>query len=260
MARLDGKVAIVTGATGGLGRAFSVALASEGARIVATGRNVERGEQTVAAVQGIGGEAIFVRQDVTVDETWQEVIDRTIEVFGRLDVLINNAGDAVLKPLDDLTLDDLDFLLRLNLEGPFLGMKYAMKAMATGGGSIINISVLSALGGNVNSTAYSAAKGALTHMTRAAALAGAHLKVRVNTIVPGVLFEGGELSAGAIRVHGGREGAERFKKRIISKTPLGRLGEPEDAARAAIYLCSDEARHVTGTDLVVDGGRMAGGN
>ena len=201
-----------------------------------------------------------MRQDVTLEEGWREVMERTHRAYGRLDILINNAGDAVLKPIDELNLEDLDYLLRLNLEGPFLGMQYAMKSMGKEGGCIINISVLSALGGNYNSTAYSASKAALSHLTRAAALAGASRNVRVNTIVPGVLFEGGELSAGAIRVHGGRAGAERFKKRIIAKTPLRRLGEPEDAARAAMYLCSDEARAVTGTDFIVDGGRMAGGN
>ena len=117
MGRLDGKVAIVTGGTGGLGRAFSVALASEGAKVVATGRNIERGAQTVAAVEAIGGEAIFARQDVTLEDAWQEAMERTVKTYGRLDILINNAGDAVLKPIDDLTEDDLDFLLRLNLEG-----------------------------------------------------------------------------------------------------------------------------------------------
>ena len=260
MGRVEGKVAIVTGATGGLGRTFSVALASEGAKVVATGRNVERGEQTVVSIRKLGGDGVFVRQDVTLEEGWREVMERTHRAYGRLDILINNAGDAVLKPIDELNLEDLDYLLRLNLEGPFLGMQYAMKSMGKEGGCIINISVLSALGGNYNSTAYSASKAALSPPHARRSPCGREPQRAGQYYRSWVLFEGGELSAGAIRVHGGRAGAERFKKRIIAKTPLRRLGEPEDAARAAMYLCSDEARAVTGTDFIVDGGRMAGGN
>ena len=174
---------------------------------------------------------------------------------------MNNAGDAVLKPIDDLTLQDLDYLMRLNLEGPFLGMKAAIPLMVDGG-AIINITVLTALVGNANSTAYSAAKGSLAHLTRAVAreCAQADNGIRVNAIVPGVLFEGGVVSPGATRVHGGPDGARRFQEMIAAKTPLGRIGEPEDAAAAAVYLASDAARHVTGMEFIVDGGRMAGGN
>ena len=226
MGRLEGKVAIVTGATGGLGRPFSLALAAEGTKVVATGRNVERGERTVAMIREQGGTAIFLRQDVTEESAWRAVTAQTLDAYGRLDILINNAGDAVLKPIDDLTLADLHYLLRINLEAPFLGMKYAMQALGTDGGSIINITVLSALQGNTNSTAYSAAKAGLSHLTRVAALAGAAANIRVNNIVPGSLVRKGELSAGAIRVHGGRAGARRHTERIIAKTPLKRVGEP----------------------------------
>ena len=262
MGRLEGKVAIVTGATGGLGRPFSLALAAEGAKVVATGRNVERGERTVAMILEQGGTAMFLRHDVTEEPAWRAVIAQTLEAYGRLDILINNAGNAVIKPIDELTLDDLHYLLRLNLEAPFLGIRFAMQAMGTDGGSIINVTVVSALQGNINSTAYSAAKAGLSHLTRVAALAGAAANIRVNNIVPGATdaqFRKGKPSARAIRVHGGRAGARRHTERIIAKTPLKRLGEPEDTARAAVYLCSDEARHVTGTDIIVDGGRMAGG-
>jgi 3(or 17)beta-hydroxysteroid dehydrogenase len=256
--RLTGKVAIVTGATGSLGRAFALALAAEGANVVATGRNVDRGEETVALIRHAGGMATFLHHDVTDEAAWGSVTAQALKMFGRLDALINNAGDAVLKPIDQITLEDLRYLLRLNVEGPFFGIQAAMAAMGKAGGSIVNVTVLSALAGNANSTAYSAAKGGLAHLTRAAALAGAPRKIRVNAIVPGVLFDGGELSEGAIRVHGGPEGARRFKERILAKTPLRRLGEPVDAARAAVFLCSDEAQHLTGVDIVVDGGRVAG--
>lgn len=257
MGCLEGKVAIVTGASGGLGRAFAMEMAAEGAKVVGTGRNVERGEKTAALIREAGGEAIFVPTDVTQEGAWQEVMDRTIDAYGRLDSLINNAGDSVLKPIGDLTLEDLLFLLRLNLEGSFLGTKYAMQTMGSEGGCVINITVLSALAGSNYSTAYSASKGALSHFTRAAALAGAARNVRVNNIVPGVLFPDGELPEGAVRVHGGLEGARKFKEMIIAKTPLKRIGNPSDVGRAAVYLCSDAARAVTGIDILVDGGRMA---
>ena len=261
MGKLAGKVAIVTGGTGALGRAFSCALASEGAKIVVTGRNRARGEETVALVRAAGGEAMFEAHDVTRSDDWTRVIQRSVDTFGRLDILMNNAGDAVLKPIEDLTLQDLDYLMQLNLEGPFLGMQAAIPRMSDGD-AIINITVLTAMVGNANSTAYSAAKGSLAHLTRAVARACAQAGngVRVNAIVPGVLFEGGVVSPGATRVHGGPDGARRFQEMIAAKTPLGRIGEPEDAAAAAVYLASDAARHVTGMEFIVDGGRMAGGN
>jgi 3(or 17)beta-hydroxysteroid dehydrogenase len=259
--RLDGKVAIITGGTGALGRTFSRALAREGARVVASGRNEERGTETARLITEAGGEAIFLPHDVTSADDWVRVIDKTLGSFGRLDTLINNAGDAILKPITDLTPDDLEFLMRLNFEGPFLGMKEAIPCMKEGG-AIINITVLTAMVGNPNSTAYSIAKGSLAHLTRAVARDCVHKDngVRVNAIVPGVLFEGGVVSPGATRVHGGPDGARRFQEKIIAKTPLGRIGEPSDAAAAAVFLASDDARHVTGMEYVVDGGRMAGGN
>ncbi len=259
--RLDGKVAIVTGGTGALGRTFARAFAAEGARVVATGRNTARGEETVRLIQDAGGEAVFMPHDVTEESDWRRVVDATTESSGRIDVLMNNAGDAVFKPIEALTLDDVDYLMKLNFEGPLLGMQAVIPRMPNGG-AIINITVLTAIVGGAASTAYSLAKGSLAQLTRAVALDCARrgTGVRVNTIVPGVLFEGGVVSPGATRVHGGPDGARRFQERIIAKTPLGRIGKPEDAARAAVYLASDAARHVTGMDFVVDGGRLAGGN
>jgi NAD(P)-dependent dehydrogenase (short-subunit alcohol dehydrogenase family) len=257
---LSGKAVVLTGASGALGRAMAIALAGAGARVIGTGRNVERGEETARLVKAAGGDVVFLSHDVTADDDWQRVLDATLSRCGRIDAVINNAGDARLRPIEELALEDLEYVLRLNLEGSFLGLQHAFRRFGPEGGAVINVTVLTAYGGNAGSTAYSAAKGALAHLTKAAALAGRARRIRVNNIVPGVLFEGGELSAGAIRVHGGPEGAQRFKDRIVAKTPLKRLGEPQDAAAAAVYLCSDAARHVSGIDLVVDGGRLAGGN
>jgi NAD(P)-dependent dehydrogenase (short-subunit alcohol dehydrogenase family) len=259
--RLAGKVAVVTGGTGALGRAFSRAMAKEGARIVATGRNEERGAETARLINDAGGEAIYLPHDVTSADDWSRIVEQSIKTYGRLDTLINNAGDAVLKPITDLTPADLDYLMKLNLEGPFLGMQDVIPCMKDGG-SIINITVLTAMVGNANSTAYSIAKGSLAHLTRVVARDCVQQGngVRVNAIVPGVLFEGGVVSPGATRVHGGPDGARRFQEKIIAKTPLGRIGEPSDAAAAAVFLASDDAKHVTGMEYIVDGGRMAGGN
>ncbi|MBM3503689.1 MAG: SDR family oxidoreductase [Alphaproteobacteria bacterium] len=260
MTALAGQVAIVTGATGGLGRPIAVALAAAGAKVVATGRNVERGEATVAAITVSGGEATFLAQDVTRDEDWQTVIAQTIAAFGRLDAVINNAGDARLAPIEELTLQDLEYLLDLNLHGSFLGLKHAFAHMGTDGGAVINLTALPAYGGAVRQTAYSAAKGALAHLTKAAAIAGRARGIRVNNIVPAVLFAGGEVSPGAVRVQGDPAAAELFKARAIAQSPLKKLGEPDDAARAAVFLCSRAGRHISGIDVFIDGGRQAGGN
>jgi len=260
MGVLDEKVIVVTGASGSLGRAMTVALVEAGATVIGTGRNLKLGEETVALATRHGGKAVFLAHDVTEDGDWSRVMQEVMSRYGCLDAVVNNAGDARLAPIEELALADLEYVLRLNLEGSFLGLQHAFRHFGPEGGAVVNVTVLTAYGGNAGSTAYGAAKGALAQLTKAAALAGRARGIRVNNIVPGVLFAGGELSAGAIRVHGGPEGAQRFKERIIAKTPLRRLGEPEDAAQAAVYLCSDAARHVSGIDLVVDGGRLVGGN
>jgi NAD(P)-dependent dehydrogenase (short-subunit alcohol dehydrogenase family) len=257
---LAGKVAIVTGATGGLGRPFALALAQAGSTVVGTGRNVARGRETAELIAAAGGHARFEPHDVTLEADWRRVIATTLAAYGRLNAIVNNAGDARLEAIENLTREDLDYVLALNLEGSFLGLKAAFAHFGTAGGSVLNLTAIPAYGGAVRHTAYSAAKGALAQLTKAAALAGRERNIRVNNIVPAVLFAGGVVSPGAIRVQGDPEAAERFKNRAIALSPLKRLGEPTDAAAAAVYLCSDAARHVTGVDIFVDGGRTAGGN
>jgi len=251
MGRLADKVAIVTGATSGIGRGCALAMAEAGAKLIVTGRNVERGHITVDMIDKLGGESVFVRQDVTREADWQTVIDTTMDRFGRLDILLNNAGDARLGPLTELTLDTLQFLLRVDLEGPFLGMKAAWPHLvAAGGGAIINMSSVAGQRGVAGGTAYSTVKGAQAAMTRAAAMEGAPANIRVNSMHPGLIW-----TEGVTDVMG--DNVEEFKPRLLAHVPYGAFGEPKNVADACVYLASDEARYVTGIELNVDGGQLA---
>ena len=251
MQRLADKIAIVTGATSGIGRGCALAMAEAGAKLIVTGRNVDRGRITVDMIEELGGEAVFVQQDVTRQGDWESVIDTTLESYGRLNILLNNAGDAKLGPLTELTLDTLQFLLRVDLEGPFLGMQAAWPHLAdAGGGSVINMSSVAGQRGMVGGTAYCTVKGAQTALTRAAAVEGAAVNIRVNSMHPGLIW-----TEGVTDVLG--ENVEEFKPRLLAKIPFATFGEPRHVASACVYLASDEARNVTGIELNVDGGQLA---
>jgi NAD(P)-dependent dehydrogenase (short-subunit alcohol dehydrogenase family) len=263
MGVLDGKIALVTGGTAGLGRATVLALAAAGARVVFTGRSVDGADETLSRLAADGHSARFLRHDVTDEADWRAVCDDLLVHDGRLDLLVNNAGVSRLRPLETLTLADVAFLVDVNVIGMFLGIRHGFELMDRNSGrrgAIVNISALNALRGSPNSTAYSLAKGGTTQLARAAALEGreAGRRVRVNAIHPGVLFEEGDKpSPGAIKLYG-LEGAQQFVRRNIETTPMGRLGHPRDIGAAVVFLASDAAEHVTGVELMVDGGRMAG--
>jgi len=251
MQRLADKIAIVTGATSGIGRGCALAMAEAGAKLIVTGRNVDRGRITVDMIEELGGESIFVQQDVTRQGDWESVINTTLESYGRLDILLNNAGDARLGPLTELTLDTLQFLLRVDLEGPFLGMQAAWPHLAdAGGGSVINMSSVAGQRGMVGGTAYCTVKGAQTALTRAAAREGAAVNIRVNSMHPGLIW-----TEGVTDVLG--DNVEEFKPRLLAKIPFAAFGEPRHVASACVYLASDEACNVTGIELNVDGGQLA---
>lgn len=251
MDRMKGKVVIVTGATSGIGRAAAIQLAREGASVVATGRSEKAGKETAKLIRKAGGAGRFVIQDVTSEDSWQAVIDETLDAYGRLDVLVNNAGSFLVKPLPETTTEDWDNIWTVNVEGVFLGTKLAMKEMkrADVAGSIINVSSLMGLVGLPDATAYCAAKGAITSFSKAAALDGAadRPRVRVNSLHPGVIW-----TDMLVKQFGENEEVKNF---LIEETPLKRLGYAEDISNAILYLASDASRYVTGSSLTIDGGR-----
>ena len=247
---LAGQVVLITGATSGIGRACAVACARAGAALVVTGRNVSRGESVVTEVHAAGGTATFVRQDVTREDDWQRVVDSVAAAHGRLDALINNAGESVNRPIGELAPEDFWFLLRVNLEACFLGMRACMPLLAASGGAILNVSSVAALRGGPGGTIYGPSKAAVTGLTAAAAAEAARLSppVRVNALHPGFIW--GEGTVESL----GEEGARVFRERIVARTPLRRVGEVDDVAGVVVYLLSEAARGVTGQEIVVDGG------
>ena len=250
--RLPGKVALVTGATSGIGRTTAVALAAEGATVIATGRNAERGEQTVQAIRQVDGHAEFIAQDVTLTDGWQTLMADIAQRHGRLDIAVNSAGAFFTKPLEDTSLEAFRALWQVNVESCFLGTKHAMELMArSGGGSIINITSLAGRIGLEDCSAYCASKAAVIALSRVAAVeaARAGTGVRVNALAPGVIWT--EMIYNA---YGDTPEARAF---CIDGNALNLLGEPEDVAHGVVYLASDAARHVTATTLVIDGGRGA---
>lgn len=250
--RVSGKVAIVTGATIGIGRAAAVLLAREGAKVIATGRRAEEGRETERRIRANGGDGVFLHQDVADEARWIEIVGEAKRRFGGLHILVNNAGAFDLKPVADTTLADFDRIYRTNVEGTWLGMKHAMALMrASGGGSIVNVSSLMGQVGVVNGTAYCASKGAITAMTKAAAAEGgsAVAPVRVNSLHPGIVWT--EMIDTVVGT------SQDIKDAMAQDTPLRFHGTPEDLANAILYLASEESAFVTGAELNVDGGRGA---
>jgi NAD(P)-dependent dehydrogenase (short-subunit alcohol dehydrogenase family) len=251
-ADLKGTVIVVTGATRGIGRAAALRLAADGARVIVTGRDEAAGAETVAQVTAAGGETQFIRQDVTREADWERVLERA-EALGGLAALVNNAGLFLVKPIAETSEEDFDRLYEVNVEGTFLGIKHAFRAFRAGGrpGAIVNVSSLMGLVGYPEATVYCATKGAVTGMTRAAALDGAAMdpKVRVNTLHPGVIWT--EMITGQF---GDSQGlADAF----AADTPLRMVGLPEHMAEAIAFLASDDSSFMTGAELTVDGGRGA---
>ncbi len=253
MDRVKGKVAIVTGGAGGLGKAHASLLAKEGAKVVVTDMDEAQGKKVADEINKQGGEAIFIKHDVSREVDWSRVIRETLERFGKLDVLVNNAGVNVWKKIEETSLEEWRWLMSINLDGVFLGTKYAMGAMKkSGGGSIINISSAAGIIGTLDTSAYHASKGGVRIFTKAAALecskAGYDYNIRVNSIHPGVI---------KTPMVEGLLSDEEKRKAALSWHPIGHFGEPEDIAYGVLYLASDESKFITGAELVIDGGWTA---
>ncbi|MBI1182400.1 MAG: glucose 1-dehydrogenase [Alphaproteobacteria bacterium] len=252
MGRVEGKVAIVTGAASdpGLGRTTAMTLAREGARLVVTDVDMDGAEDCARKIRDAGGDAFAMQQDVTSEAVWAEVVVKTVATYGRLDVLVNNAGIAVLKPLDDLTLADWNRQIEVNLTSVFLGCKAAVPELRkSGGGSIVNMSSVAGLIGLRTCIAYGASKGGVRLMTKSLAMELGQDNIRCNSVHPGVIWT--NMQAGA------RSGDKEAGRAATAGLPLTRLGEPEDIANCILYLASDESSYVTGAEFTVDGGMTA---
>ena len=245
MGRIDGKVAIITGAGAGIGRAAAILFAKEGAKVVVSDWVREGGEETVRIIKEAGGEAIFIKADVSKTEDVKKMIKSAIDTYGKLNVLYNNAAINSAELLVESTEENFEKIIAVNVKGVWLGMKYAIPEMIkSGGGSIINAASIAADMAQRRSSIYAASKGAIISMSRVAAVEYAALNIRVNCIKPGVI-----LTPMAVHIL-----SPEVLKHIEDGTPQGRLGKSEDVAQAALFLASDESSFVTGQKLTVDGG------
>lgn len=259
MGRMNQKVAVVTGAASGIGRATAELLLREGARVVLTDVDAS-GEAVARELREAGGEALFLTHDVADEPAWEAIMARTREAFGGLDVLVNNAGISASSPVTEQSLSEWRRVLAVNLDGVFLGTKHGVRAMrATGrGGAIINMASVAGLVGNPGTGAYAASKGGVRAFTKAVAVECAPEGIRVNAVFPsGVrtpIWEHSEWWPGFVAQMGGEAAAWKV---LESAAPMGRMAEPGEIAEAVLYLASDAARFVTGTELVIDGGYTA---
>jgi 3(or 17)beta-hydroxysteroid dehydrogenase len=255
MNRVKDKVAIVTGGALGLGKADCILLAREGAKVVVTDIKAREGAEVVAAIHEAGGEALFLEHDVGSEDDWARVVQQTEKRFGRVDVLVNNAGLGISGTVEDTSLNEWRKTLRVNLDGVFLGTKYAIEAMKKhGSGSIINLSSIEGLIGDPTLAAYNASKGGVRIFTKSAALhcAKSGYGIRVNSIHPGYIWT--PMVEQILRATGDVAAGRRA---LDALHPVGHIGEPDDIGWGVVFLASEESKFMTGSELVIDGGYTA---
>lgn len=244
MGKMDGRVALITGAGSGIGRATAVLFAREGANIVVADYYPEGGDETVEMIREAGGEAVFIEADVRRSAEVQRMIEKTVDIFGRLDILHNNAGVNTICLLAEVAEEEWDRVLDTNLKGAFLGTRYCLPVMLSqGGGVIINTASIMGISAQANVSPYCVSKAAIIMLTKATSAEYARQGIRANCICPGFIET---------------PMTEPWQPVVdIEKSPPGRYGRPEDVARAALYLASDGAEYITGSAIIVDGGYAA---
>ncbi len=255
--RLENKIAIITGATTGIGRATSVLFCSEGAKVVVVGRREEEGRETIRLAEKAGGKAIFIKTDVSHSAQVEEMVTKTIGTFGKIDILFNNAGinpEPGRKPLIECPEKTWDRVMEVNLKGVYLTSKYVIPHLIKNkGGSIINMGSCYGHVGVRNRCVYSASKGGVITLTKSMAVDYAQYNIRVNCISPAII----ETDIAKNILDEARRNPEVWKEIITNKIPMNKPGKPEEVAYAALFLASDESSFITGTTLKVDGGYTA---
>jgi len=248
--RLENKVALISGGARGMGAAEAKLFASEGAKVVIGDVLDEDGSQTEAAINEAGGECLFVHLDVTDEDSWMRAVAETVSRFGKLDIVVNNAGVTGGRgALEDTTVESWDRVLDINAKGVFLGTKAAIREMRkAGGGSIINISSVYGLVGSGGSSAYHASKGAVRLLTKSTAIQYASEGIRANSVHPGIIETAMTEATNADPAR---------SQKWADETPIKRRGMPEDVAYGVLFLASDESSFMTGSELVIDGGFTA---
>jgi NAD(P)-dependent dehydrogenase (short-subunit alcohol dehydrogenase family) len=251
MGKIDGKVAIITGAASGIGKATALLFAQEGANVVVADFMDELGEETVKVINESGGKAVFVHTDVSKAEDVKNMIKTAVDTYGRLDIIFNNAGiEGASIDTANYPENVFDKVIAVNLKGVWLGIKYALpELLKNGGGSIINTTSVAGLVAFAGLSAYNATKGGIIQLTKTAAIEYAKQNIRVNCIAPGVIE-----TAMVDRV---LKAQPEAKAAFIQIEPVGRFGKPEEVAKAALFLASDDSSFITGTVLIVDGGLTA---
>jgi NAD(P)-dependent dehydrogenase (short-subunit alcohol dehydrogenase family) len=249
--KLSGKVALITGGTSGIGRATAIAYAQQQAKVVVVGRRMDEGEETVRLIQEAGGEAIFVQADVTKEADVKAMVDKTVDVFGRLDIAFNNAGMGDENPsLIEQTEAEYDRIMNVNVKGVWLSMKYEIAQMLKqGSGAIVNTASGAGVVALPAVPLYTASKHAVVGLTKAAALQYAKAGIRINVVAPGAI-ETDMFEAAT----GGQDEAKAY---MAGLHPIGRIGTPLEVANAVLFLSSDMASFITGETLMVDGGYVA---
>ncbi len=250
MSRLEGKVVLISGGARGQGATEARMMAKEGARVVFGDVLDDDGQKVEAEILEAGNEATYVHLDVTKESDWRSAVQEAVSRYGKLDVLVNNAGILIRKGIEDTTEEEWDRIMAINAKGVFLGTKCAIPAMReAGGGSIVNISSTAGLVGNTGgSSAYTATKGAVRLFTKATAIQYAKENIRCNSVHPGIID--------TVMVQETLDDPDMLRERM-ARLPLGRIGTTEDVAYGVLYLASDESSFVTGAELVIDGGTTA---